>query len=288
MKALLVAALAFATAGAAVTAKAATTQELEAAAQKAYDGRDYSQPGRASALQAAQLYGQLSKQATDASTKAKYMIQQAASCFFLGDSASDNGEKITQFSNGIAVSDAAVKLLGIKDVNNVSDADIAAITKRPKDQIILLAEGLYVRGINLGQWGQANGVMQSLDKWPELRTTMELIVKIGAKSLHEYGAYRTLGRGYFKIPALLGGDVAKAQKYLSTAVNGSIAPGQVYSTNGYNNLFYADLLKDQGQDAQAKKLLQDFLKADPNTLLPGYAAETREAQRQATEMLKNW
>jgi len=284
MKALLIAALALVS----ISAHAATTQELEAAAQKAYDGRDYTQPGRASAAQAVSLYGQLVQQATDKGAQAKYLVEQAAASFFLGDSASDNGEKINQFTAGMTSSKRAMQNLGIQDVNNVSDADIANIVKRSKDEITLLAESLYVYGINLGQWGQANGVMQSLDKWPELRTTMELIVKIGAKNLHEYGAYRTLGRGYFKIPALLGGDFAKAQKYLSTAVNGSLAAGQVYSVNGYNNLFYADLLKDQGQDAQAKKMLSDFTKADPKTLLPGYEAETREAQRLAIEMLKNW
>lgn len=281
MKALFVAALALVS----VSAFAETPQE--AAAQKAYDSRDYTQPGRASAAEAVKLYGELVKQTTDANLQAQYLVKQAASSFFLGDSTNDNGEKIAQYTAGMASSKAALKLSGINDVNNVTDADIANITKRSKDEVTLVAEALYVYGINLGQWGQANGVMQSLDKWPELRTTMELIVKVGAKGLHEYGAYRTLGRGYFKIPALLGGDVAKAQKYLSTAVNGSLAPGQVYSTNGYNNLFYADLLVDQGQDAQAKKLLSDFTKADPKTLLPGYEAETRQAQRLAIDMLKN-
>jgi hypothetical protein len=281
MKAILVAALALVS----VSAFAETPQE--ASAQKAYDSRDYSQPGRASAAEAVRLFGDLAKTTADANLKAQYLVKQAASSFFLGDSASDNNEKIAQFTAGMGSSNAALKLTGINDVNNVTDADIANITKRSKDEITLVAEALYVYGINLGQWGQANGVMQSLNKWPELRTTMELIVKVGARGLHEYGAYRTLGRGYFKIPALLGGDVAKAQKYLSTAVQGSLAPGQVYSTNGYNNLFYADLLIDQGQQAQAKKILQDFVKADPKTTLPGYEPETREAQRLALVMLKN-
>ncbi len=280
MKALFVAALALIS----TTAFAAATPE---AAEQAYAARDYTQPGRASAAEAVKLFGELAQTTADKNLKAQYLVKQAASSFFLGDSTADNNEKIAQFTAGMGSSNAALKIAGINDVNNVSDADIAAITKRSKDEVTLVAEALYVYGINLGQWGQANGVMQSLNKWPELRTTMELIVKVGAKGLHEYGAYRTLGRGYFKIPALLGGDVAKAQKYLSTAVNGSLAAGQVYSVNGYNNLFYADLLIDQGQEDQAKKLLQDFIKADAKTLLPGYEAETRQSQRLAAEMLKN-
>ncbi len=284
MKALLAAALVVF----AVTANAATTQELEAQAAKDYDARDYTQAGRQSVTEALGVYATLVQQTTDPAKKAEYMIRQAGASFFLGDSTQDNNEKITQFSNGLTLAGDGVKLLGVNDINAVSDADLQNLMKKPKEQLQMLAEGLYVHGINLGQWGQAKGVLQSLDKWPELRTTMELIVKIGAKSLHEYGAYRTLGRGYFKIPALLGGDSAKAAKYLSTAVQGSLAPGQVYSVNGYNNLFYVELLKDQGQDAQGKKILQDYLKADPKTVLPGFEPETREAQRVATEMLNNW
>ena len=284
MKALLAAALVIF----AVTANAATPQELEAQAAKAYGARDYTQAGRQSATKSVRLFGDLVQQTADPIKKAEYMIRQAGAYFFLGDATQDNAEKITQFSNGLTLAGNGVKILGVSDVNAVSDVDVQNILKKPKEQIQMLAEGLYVRGINLGQWGQANGVLQSLDKWPELRSTMELIVKIGAKSVHEYGAYRTLGRGYFKIPALLGGDSSKAAKYLQTAVQGSLAPGQVYSVNGYNNLFYVELLKDQGQDAQGKKILQDFGNANPATILPGFEAETREAQRQAIEMLKNW
>lgn len=288
MKLVLAVAVAAMTLLAAPNAKADATQDLEAQAQKAYDGRDYTNAGRASALQAAVFYGQLAQKATDPLKKAEYSTRQAGACFFLGDSAQDNNEKITQFGNGMALADGAVRAFGLNDLNNVSDADVQNLLKRPKEQLNVLAEALYVRGINQGQWGQANGVMQSLDKWPELKATMELIVKIGFKQLHEYGAYRTLGRGLFKIPELLGGDQAKAAKYLQVSVQGSLAPGQVYSVNGYNNLFYAELLHDQGQPDQAKKILQDYLKADPNTVLPGYAAESREAQRQAVEMLKSW
>jgi hypothetical protein len=272
----------------AVTANAATTQELETQAAKAYDARDFTQAGRQSATEASNLFGTLAQQATEPAKKADYLIRQAGAYFFMGDSTQDNNEKITVFLNGLTSAGAGLKLLGISDVTAVSDADVQNLLKLPKEQLQMVAEGLYVRGINLGQWGQANGVIQSLGKWPELRTTMELMVKIGFKSLHEYGPYRTLGRGYFKIPALLGGDEAKAAKYLSTAVQGSLAPGQVFSVNGYNNLYYVELLKDQGQDAQGKKILQDYVKADPKTLLPGFEAETREAQRLAAEMLKNW
>lgn len=289
MKALLVAAL-VAVSGS--LAHAATAADLEAQAQKAYEGRDYSQAGTASAQQASNLFGQAVALTTDASKKGELIVRQAASCFFVGDSSPDNNTKITQHWNGYVIAKAVYEgaPYGIKDVTQVADVDVQRLQKLAPDQLKLLAEALYVAGINLGQWGQANGIMESLNRWPELKASMELIVKIGAKTVHEYGAYRTLGRGLFKIPGILGGDVAKATKYLQAAVQGTLVPGLSCSTNGYNNLFYADVLKDAGKDAEGKKLLQDFIsaaQANPE-VLPGYAPETKEAKRLAQEMLKTW
>ncbi len=289
MKALLLtAALAMASSIAVSIAHAETPAELEAQAQKAYEERDYTVPGVLRAQDASNLFGKLAGQTTDQDKLAEIRVRQAAACFFVGDAASDTNVRITQFWNGYQLADLAIKHFGINDVSNVSAADLANLMKLPKEQITRIGEALYVRGINLGQWGEAKGVVSSLDRWPELRNSMELMVKIGAKELHEYGAYRTLGRGLFLIPGLLGGDTAKADKYLAATVKGSLAPGQSYSVNGYNNLFYADSLKYSGKDAEAKKLLQDYLKADPNTILPGYAPESKKAQALAIEKLKTW
>ena len=288
MKALFAAALVlFATIG----AHATTPAELEAQAQKAYDERDFTQAGVQRAQDASNLFGQLAGELQKAGDKAKYAeirVRQAAACFFMGDASKDSEVKKTQFWNGYSLAKEGVTYYQVKDVSTVSDADLQRLLKLSADDRTKLAEALYVSGINLGQWGEASGVMQSLNKWPELRDSMELMVKIGMKELHEYGAYRTLGIAYFRIPALLGGSVPKATQYLTKAVTSTLATGQVYSVNGFNNLFYAELLKDAGKDAEAKKILQDFLKADSSNLLPGYSAETKNAQRLANEMLKNW
>ncbi len=288
MKALLIAALVGLTS---ISAFADAAADLETRAQAAYDARDFTGPGIQSAQLAANLFGQAVGATSDPAKIAQLRVHQSAACFFVGDAAQDNSVKITQFWNGYTLAnDVIVKTFGITDVTAVSDAQIQGFLKLSKDQLLVLGEALYIRGINLGQWGQANGIMESLNKWPDLKADMELMLKIGAKGLHEYGAYRTLGRGLFKIPALLGGDVARATKYLQAAVQGSAAAGTTFSINGFNNLFYADVLKDAGKDAEGKKLLQDYIaaaQANPNLLL-GYAPETKNAVREALDMLKSW
>ena len=268
-------------------AQAATVEELLVQAKQSFAEREYDNAGVAKAQASADLYAQAaSDKAVSKFNKVAALAGQAEALYFVANVNPATDVKIAKHWEGFTAAETVVKMFGVNDVTNVSDATVASLKALPADQLKIFAEALFQRGINLGQWGAASGVAQSLGRWPELRSNMELIVKIGFKDLHEYGAYRTLGLGFYKIPALLGGSMAKADKYLSTAVSGSLAAGQTYSINGYNNVFYAQILRDNGSAAKAKELLQNFLKADANTLNPGNAPETKAAQREATELLK--
>lgn len=288
MKALFLS-VAVALTGLSFAARAATTEELLAQARKAYSEREYSAAGIQHAQEAADLYGQLATQTTDAKAKAKYLVGQAEAFYFVGNANASSNVKIEKHLKGMEAADQAAKLLGVADVTKVSDADVERLkTSLSAEDLLLLAEALYQRGTNLGQWGAANGVTSSLGKWPELRSTMNLIINLGQKDLNEYGPYRVLGRGYYKIPALLGGDMKKADKYLSTALSKTQVAGQPYSTNGFNTTYYADVLKENGETQKAKDLLAAFIKADPATLNPNLVPENKQAQKDAAELLKNW
>lgn len=284
LKALMIAALVAVTAQ---VAQAATPVEVIQQAEQAYAQREYDNAGVSKAQEAANLFAAAAAdKSIDTAGKAVALAGQAESIYFVANVSTDNNVKITKHLEGLNAADAAVKLYGIDDVSSVSDADLARLKALPAAELAVLAKALFQRGINLGQWGAASGVAQSLGKWPELRSNMDLVAKIGFKEIAQYGPYRTLGLGYYKIPALLGGSMSKADKYLSEAVTKTLAAGQVYSVNGYNNVFYAQVLRDNGNAAKAKDLLQNFLKADPNTLNPGSAPETKAAQREAAELLK--
>jgi hypothetical protein len=288
MKTLLMSAL-FALVAAAPSVQAATTEELVQKAEGAFKERDYNSPGIAKANEAAGIYGQVVAAQTDAKAQAKYLAKQAEALYFVGHANTDRDLKIKYHLAGMESADKGVKVFGITDVTDVEPKQIAELKKSlTAEELNLLGELLYQRGANLGQWGAANGVTASLGRWSELRETMNLIIKLGVQTTREYGALRTLGRGYHQIPGLLGGDNGKAEKYLQTAVEKTKAPGAIYSTNGYNNVYYAEVLRDTDKEQQGRELLEAFLKADPNTLNKDAVPETKKAQSEAAELLKDW
>lgn len=291
MKALMLTAALAATLTAA-QAFAESAQELEAKAAAAYAKRDYSNAGANSAQEAADLYAKAAA-ASQGDAKAKYLAEQSAALYFVGDANTVKDVKIDKFLKGIGAADQSLKVLGIADVTTVTDAQLAQLkSSLKKEQLAILGGALYQRGANLGQWGQQNGVMQSLGKWPELRRTMEVIVNLGLlASTHNYGAYRILGRGYFKIPSLMGGDMVKATNYLKTAFNSTLVTlpnGKKVSKNGYNNTYYAEVLNENGDTAGAKAILQNLIAADPAQVDAASVPEIKNAQREAKELLKGF
>ncbi len=258
-------------------------------AKEAFAKRDFSNPGINSAQESADLYVKASAAAADKVEKAKYMILASASIYFVGDASTNNPVKIEKFLKGIQLADEGLKLLGVENVPGLSDQQVEQLKATLKgEHLTWVGEGLYFRGTNLGQWGQANGIVQSLSKWPELRRNMEIIKLLGLKSIHEFGANRVLGRGYFKIPGLLGGSVKLATELLTEAVKKSLVTGQIYSKNGYNNNYYAEVLNENGEADKAKALLQAFIAADPAKIDAASIPELKEAQRLAKELLKSF
>lgn len=268
-------------------ASAQTSEELMNQAKAAYAAREYSAAGAAKSQEAADLYAQAAKSATDKKTQNLALVGQSEALYFVGAANTAAEVKIEKHLAGLEIADSVVKAYGINDVTNVPAADLARLKALPADELALVGEALYFRGTNLGQWGNANGVMESLGRWPELRSTMEVIVNLGVFGAHEYGAYRVLGRGYFKVPGLFGGSNKQAEKYLSAAVKYTLAPGQVFSMNGYNNLYIAELYKDIGKEKEAKEILEAFVAADAKALNPPSYVEFLEAQKEAQVMLND-
>ncbi|MCM2280304.1 MAG: hypothetical protein NDI61_00500 [Bdellovibrionaceae bacterium] len=273
-------------AAALVSGHASASTEKLAQAEAAYQAREYDAAGKAQAQTAAQLYGELAAEQTTAVARAKYLSAQSEALYFLGHASDDKALKIQHHLAGLAAGEKAVAEFGITDV---TQANVALLKSQfQADDLKVLAEALYQRGANLGQWGQANGVTESLGRWPDLKATMQLIIDLGFSSIQDYGPLRTLGRGNHQIPALLGGSNKRAEKYLQSAVSKTKAPGTIYSVNGYNNTFYAELLRDIEKADEGRALLESFVRADAAQLNPRMAPETRRAQREALDLLNNW
>ena len=267
----------------------ANTKAEEATA--AYAQRDFTPEGVKFAQKATSLYAEAVADETDELEKLNLMVNQASAHYFLGTAMQGKEERKAQHQTAMDISDAIMTSLGVdpEKAHEMSEAEVTEIlNKYEADKELIVAEAMYSKGINLGQWGRLNGISSSIGQLPTVLGLMDRIEMLGYESIHEYGPYRTIGRVNFILPKLLGGDLKKSAKFLQDAYRKTLATGQRYSTNGYNNVYLAETLYKQGKENQGKKLINIFLAADPKTLKEGSEPENREALKIAQELHDKW
>lgn len=69
--------------------------------------------------------------------------------------------------------------------------------------------------INTARWGQANGVVRSLFLLPTVRRELETVLELDPRFT---AAYIVAGNVDYEVPALLGGDLARAEKMFRKAL----------------------------------------------------------------------
>jgi tetratricopeptide (TPR) repeat protein len=136
-------------------------------------------------------------------------------------------------------------------------------------------EGHFWYGVNLGSWGEANGVMKSLSIRHDLEDTMLKTAKID-EEYEGAGSYRVLGRLKFRLPGIFGGDNDLSIEYLRKAVK--IAP-----THTMNYVFLAETLMDEDEYVEAKKLLEKVIAMEPD---PRWIPEAKRDKEDAKRLLK--
>jgi len=78
--------------------------------------------------------------------------------------------------------------------------------------------GYFFKGLCLGHLGEIKGIWGSLNIIGPFRENMEAAVKINP-AIDSGGPHRALGRLYFKLPGILGGDLKKSIDHLLKAVD---------------------------------------------------------------------
>lgn len=200
-------------------------------------------------------------QADDVQQKFDALVLQARCTYFVGYRAKGDDEKKRIFSEAM---NAAAQAKGIMPDR---------------------AEGYFFYGISLGRWAEANGIRQSLKKAAELRKTMETVLvksattddgkTIPGKEYDGWGANRTLGRMYYKLPGWpWDGDNQKAEQYLAEAYQKMPQD----RPNSLNIVYYADVLVTNGKKDLAKKVLDELIAYDgkPEAYNPDRVPETAE------------
>lgn len=123
--------------------------------------------------------------------------------------------------------------------------------------------GYFYKGLCLGRLGELKGMWSSLAIIKPFRENMETAVKINP-AIDSGGPHRALGRLYFKLPGILGGDINKSIDHLLKAVD----YGPQYWENHY---FLAESYFENHQYLLARSELQSAMKIaaqskdDPNS-----------------------
>ena len=109
----------------------------------------------------------------------------------------------------------------------------------------------FFKGLCLGRLGELKGIWSSLKIIGPVRENMEAAAKIDP-AIEQGGPHRALGRLYFKLPGLLGGDLKKSIDHLLKAVD----YGPQYWENHY---FLAESYFENQQYQQARSELQSAM-----------------------------
>ena len=108
----------------------------------------------------------------------------------------------------------------------------------------------------------------------ETRSGIETVLRVDAPFL-DGSADRALGRWYFKVPRLFGGDRRQAEAHLRQSLT--------YNREStVSHFFLAELLEDEGRNAEARAELQRVIDAP---LSRDWAPEDRDYKERAKHLL---
>ncbi len=136
-------------------------------------------------------------------------------------------------------------------------------------------EGHFWVAANMGALAESFGLRQGIKYRGAIKEALERVKAIDPGFL--YGsADRALGRWYFKVPRLFGGDLRKSESHLRAALG-------YKSDSIITQVFLAETLDALGRKDEARRAVQAALDAP---LDPEWSAEDRRYKQQATELMK--
>lgn len=135
-------------------------------------------------------------------------------------------------------------------------------------------EGHFWIAANMGALAESFGLRQGIRYRGPIRDELQTVLKIDQAFLHG-SADRALGRWYYKVPGLFGGDKKKSETHLRKALT--------YNPNSViTRLFLAETLIELDRPAEARKELEAALAAPDD---PEWAPEDRRFKQQAKQLL---
>ena len=135
-------------------------------------------------------------------------------------------------------------------------------------------EGHFWLAANMAGLAESFGLRQGLRYRGAIRDELEIVLKIDP-AFQQGSADRALGRWFYKVPGLFGGDKKKSEAHLRKAL--------AYNTQSViTRLFLAETLIELGRRAEAKKELEAAIAAPEDE---EWAPEDRGFREQAKRLL---
>jgi tetratricopeptide (TPR) repeat protein len=155
------------------------------------------------------------------------------------------------------------------DLEAGTEAGRTASTLDPKRP-----EGYFWMAANMGALAESYGLRAGIKYRGPIKDALETVLKLDPA--YQLGsADRALGRWYYKVPGLFGGDKKESEAHLRKSLT--------YDENSTaSRYFLAETLADTGRKAEAKVELQRVLDAPLN---PAWAPEDKEWKDKARAML---
>ena len=137
-------------------------------------------------------------------------------------------------------------------------------------------EGHFWLAANMGALAESYGLVEGIRYRGAIREALEMVLATDAAYLHG-SADRALGRWYYKVPRLFGGNKRKSAEHLEKAL--------AYNPNSIiTRLFLAETLLDLDRDEDARRHLAVAINAP---LDPEWAPEDRRFREQARVLLES-
>lgn len=135
-------------------------------------------------------------------------------------------------------------------------------------------DGHFWIAANMGALAESFGIRQGMKYRGEIKQELETTLKLDP-AFQQGSADRALGRWYYKVPGLFGGDKKTSEVHLRKAL--TYNPQSVIT-----HVFLAETLIDLHRSADARTELEAALTAPPD---PDWAAEDKRFKEQAKQLL---
>ncbi len=131
--------------------------------------------------------------------------------------------------------------------------------------------------INTGRWGQTKGVLRSLFLLPTVREEIDILFQLDPRSVR---AHSLAGNVYLEVPALFGGDRAKAEEHFKKGL--ALDPKFTVLRVDLARAYLA-----AGRYAEARRELQRVLSEPAPTIIADWTVKDQPRAKQLLESIQD-